>query len=165
MRFGIRDTARRMVAEATRGARPLAALLLDLDHFKNINDTYGHGPGDEVLAAVGEALRSTVRESDFAGRYGGEEFLILLPDTDLASGLAVAEKLRAAVGLIGVAGVDRPITTSVGVATLPGHGHDTPTLLRSADRALYRAKANGRNRVETLHPETPTAAPFEASAA
>ena len=161
----VRDTARRMVAEATRGARPLSALLLDLDHFKNINDTYGHGPGDEVLAAVGEALRSTVRESDFAGRYGGEEFLILLPDTDLASGLAVAEKLRASVATIEVSGVDRPITASVGVATLPAHGHDTPTLLRSADRALYSAKAAGRNRVETLHPDIPTATPYEEATA
>lgn len=161
----VRDTARRMVAEATRGARPLSALLLDLDHFKNINDTHGHGSGDEVLAAVGEALRSTVRESDFAGRYGGEEFLILLPDTDLASGLAVAEKLRAAVAMISVPGVDQPITTSVGVAMLPAHGHDTPTLLRSSDRALYSAKANGRNRVETLQPEIPTATSHEAAAA
>jgi diguanylate cyclase (GGDEF)-like protein len=161
----VRDTARRMVAEATRGSRPLSALLLDLDHFKNINETHGHGTGDEVLAAVGEALRSSVRESDFAGRYGGEEFLILLPDTDLTSGLAVAEKLRAAIATIGVSGVGRPITASVGVATLPAQGHDTPTLLRSADRALYSAKANGRNRVETLQPEVPTATPYEASAA
>jgi len=145
-----RDTARRMVAEAGRGERPLSALLLDLDHFKQINDTFGHGPGDEVLAAVGEALRSTIRESDFAGRYGGEEFLILLPDTDTAGALEAAEKLRAGVATITVPTVDRAITTSIGVATLPGDAHDTPTLLRAADRALYSAKANGRNRVESV---------------
>jgi diguanylate cyclase (GGDEF)-like protein len=145
-----RDTARRMVAEAGRGDRPLSALLLDLDHFKQINDTFGHGPGDEVLAAVGEVLRSTIRESDFAGRYGGEEFLILLPDTDATGALEVAEKLRAGVATIAVPTVDRRITTSIGVATLPGDAHDTPTLLRAADRALYSAKANGRDRVESV---------------
>ncbi len=145
-----RDTARRMVAEAGRGDRPLSALLLDLDHFKQINDTFGHGPGDEVLAAVGEVLRSSIRESDFAGRYGGEEFLILLPDTDATGALEVAEKLRAGVATIAVPTVDRRITTSIGVATLPGDAHDTPTLLRAADRALYSAKANGRDRVESV---------------
>lgn len=161
----VRDTARRMVAEATRGGRPLSALLLDLDHFKNINDTYGHGPGDDVLAAVGEALRSTVRESDFPGRYGGEEFLILLPDTGLEAALAVAEKIRLAIATIRVSTVGQLMTASIGVATLPGHGHDTQTLLRAADRALYTAKANGRNLVETLQAETTAATSKGAAAA
>jgi diguanylate cyclase (GGDEF)-like protein len=161
----VRDTARRMVAEATRGGRPLSALLMDLDHFKNINDTYGHAPGDDVLAAVGDALRSTVRESDFPGRYGGEEFLILLPDTDLKFALAVAEKIRLAIATIRVSTVGQLMTASVGVATLPDHGHDTQTLLRAADRALYTAKANGRNLVETLPTDPKSATSKEAAAA
>ena len=139
--------------------------LLDLDHFKNINDTYGHGPGDDVLAAVGEALRSAVRESDFPGRYGGEEFLILLPDTELKSALAVAEKIRLAIATIRVSTVGQLMTASIGVATLPGHGHDTQTLLRAVDRALYTAKANGRNLVETLQDETTPATLKDAAAA
>jgi diguanylate cyclase (GGDEF)-like protein len=139
-----------MVAESLRTGLPLSALLLDLDHFKQINDTYGHGPGDEVLATVGEAIRSTVRESDFAGRYGGEEFVVLLPDTDLDAAMIVAEKIRKAVAGIQITAVDRRITTSVGVASLPLHAHDTATLIRAADRALYTAKANGRNRTEAV---------------
>ena len=78
----VQDTLKRMVAQATRTMSPLAALLLDLDHFKQVNDLHGHDRGDEVLAAVGVALRNVVRDSDFVGRYGGEEFLVLLPATD-----------------------------------------------------------------------------------
>jgi diguanylate cyclase len=89
-----RASHRRMVGQSTRTAAPLAALLLDLDHFKQINDRYGHGRGDEVLAAAGVVLQGAVRESDFVGRFGGEEFLLLLPATDRDSAIAVAEKIR-----------------------------------------------------------------------
>ncbi len=143
----VRATLKRMVAQANRSGLPLAALLLDLDHFKQINDTYGHGRGDEVLAAASEAMRSAVRESDFVGRYGGEEFLLLLPDTDGDGALRSAEAVRAAVGAVSVPNVDRQVTTSVGVAVLGDDGIDGETLLRSADRALYAAKSLGRNRV------------------
>jgi diguanylate cyclase (GGDEF)-like protein len=147
-RRALHDTLRRMVAQAGRSLAPLAAVALDLDHFKQINDRFGHEKGDDVLAAVGRLLADTVRESDLAARAGGEEFCILLPDTDLDGALAVAEKLRAAIARVEVPGVDTTITGSFGVAAFPLHAMDTPTLLRKSDRALYVAKQNGRNRVE-----------------
>jgi diguanylate cyclase (GGDEF)-like protein len=142
------DTLKRMVAHAGRSVSPLSAVLLDLDHFKQINDRFGHGAGDDVLAAVGQALSGTVRASDFAGRLGGEEFLLLLPDTDQLGALEVAEKVRRAIAQIDIARVDREITASLGIATYPLDATDGESLLRQADRALYAAKAAGRNRVE-----------------
>jgi diguanylate cyclase (GGDEF)-like protein len=152
-RRALHDSLRRMVAQAGRSVAPLAAVALDLDHFKQINDRFGHEKGDDVLAAVGRLLADTVRESDLASRAGGEEFCILLPDTDLDGALAVAEKLRVAIARLEVPGVDATITGSFGVATFPLHAMDTPTLLRKSDRALYVAKQNGRDRVEaaTVH--------------
>jgi diguanylate cyclase (GGDEF)-like protein len=141
------ETMQRMVAQAERTTRPLSVLLLDLDHFKQINDIFGHAEGDNVLAAVGVALRSTVREADFCGRFGGEEFLVLLPDSDLAAASLVAEKIRASVEGIRLPMVRREITISIGVATFPEHGIDAATVTRTADRALYAAKQAGRNRV------------------
>ena len=146
----VTDTVRRMVALASRTVSPLAALAVDLDHFKEINDTYGHGSGDEVLAAVGSTLKASCRESDFVGRAGGEEFLILLPDTNVDAAQLVAENVRAAIASISVASVARSITASIGVAVLPDHAGDATTLLRHADRALYTAKNNGRNRTEVF---------------
>jgi diguanylate cyclase (GGDEF)-like protein len=145
----VHDTLKRMSAYASRTLSPLAALLLDLDHFKEINDSYGHANGDDVLAAVSATLQTTLRASDFAGRYGGEEFVMLLPGTGRQQALDVAEKIRAAVATIEVAGIDRPITASIGIAVLPDDAGDSVGLLREADRALYQAKANGRNRVES----------------
>jgi diguanylate cyclase (GGDEF)-like protein len=142
------DTLKRMVAHAGRVVSPLSAVMLDLDHFKQINDRFGHGAGDDVLAAVGEALSSTIRASDFAGRIGGEEFILLLPDTDERGALEVAEKVRQAVAQIDIARVDRDITASLGIATYPLNAADADSLLRQADRALYVAKAAGRDRVE-----------------
>jgi diguanylate cyclase (GGDEF)-like protein len=152
-RRALHDTLRRMVAQAGRSLAPLAAVALDLDHFKQINDRFGHEKGDDVLAVVGGLLADTVRESDVAARAGGEEFCIVLPDTDLDGALALAEKLRAAIARLEVPGVDARITGSFGVAAFPLHAMDTPTLLRKADRALYAAKQNGRDRVEaaTVH--------------
>ncbi|MBE2320616.1 diguanylate cyclase [Solirubrobacter sp. CPCC 204708] len=142
------DTLKRMVAHAGRAVSPFSAVLLDLDHFKQINDRFGHGAGDDVLAAVGQALSGTVRASDFAGRLGGEEFVLLLPDTDQDGALEVAEKVRNAVAQIDIARVEREITASLGIATYPLDATDGESLLRQADRALYAAKAAGRNRVE-----------------
>jgi diguanylate cyclase (GGDEF)-like protein len=136
-----------MAAQASRTICPLAAVLLDLDHFKQLNDEYGHDRGDEALAAVGAALTSCVRASDFAGRYGGEEFLLLMPDTGKDGALQVAEKARSLIAQITLPGVDRPITASLGIAILPNDAADPETLVRQADRALYAAKAQGRNRV------------------
>lgn len=144
----ITDTLKRMVAHANRTSTPLAMLMLDLDHFKMINDQFGHGRGDEVLAGVGAALHSTIRESDFAGRYGGEEFVVLLPNIDLEGATATAEKIRSAIAGIVVSSLDRSVTISVGIALMPGHGNDPESLERASDRALYSAKRNGRNRIE-----------------
>ena len=151
-RRAVDDTLKRMVAQASRTLTPLSALLFDLDLFKQLNDTYGHGHGDEVLAAVGAALRATLRESDFAGRYGGEEFLVLFPATGAEGAAVLADKIREAVAEIYVPSVDRRITISVGVATIPDHAADADSLLRCADRALYAAKSGGRNRVEIAVP-------------
>jgi diguanylate cyclase (GGDEF)-like protein len=145
----VQDTLKRMVAQASRTITPLTAVLLDLDHFKQINDLYGHDSGDEVLAAVGVAMRNAMRDSDFVGRYGGEEFLMLLPSTDTEGAIQVAEAVRAAIGAIRVPTVDRQVTASAGVATLPRDAGDSVTLFRAADRALYAAKNAGRNRVHT----------------
>ena len=140
------DTLKRMVAYASRSLSPLSAIMLDLDHFKQINDRYGHGRGDEVLAAVGLAISECLRASDFAGRFGGEEFLILLPDTTASAALAVGERIRAAIATIALPGLDRDITASLGIADLLEHAGTVEGLIREADRALYTAKAEGRNR-------------------
>ena len=149
-RRAIDDTLKRMAAHALRTSTPLGVVLFDLDHFKQINDLFGHEKGDEVLAAVGVATMSSLRASDFAGRFGGEEFILLLPDTDREGAVTVAENIRLALAGLDVAGVSRPITASFGVAALPDDVDGPTVLLRAADRALYLAKSRGRNRVETL---------------
>jgi diguanylate cyclase (GGDEF)-like protein len=145
----VHETLKRAAAQAGRTASPLALVIFDLDRFKAVNDTYGHGKGDDVLAAVGAVAASTVRGSDFVGRLGGEEFAILLPDTDRAGALHVAEKLRAEIATLSIPGVDRRITASFGVAVMPDDAGEPDLLLRAADRALYAAKNAGRDRVET----------------
>ena len=141
----VQEALIRMVAQSTRTGAPLSALVLDLDHFKALNDRHGHQAGDEVLESLGTALRHGVRAGDFAGRWGGEEFVILLPGTDHEGALRAAETMRASVDGLAVPGVIAHITASLGVATLPDHALDGPSLIRAADRALYRAKAAGRN--------------------
>jgi diguanylate cyclase (GGDEF)-like protein len=148
------DSLKRMFAQSSRTASPLAVVMLDLDHFKALNDRFGHPAGDQVLASVGAAIRSTLREGDFAGRNGGEEFAVILPNTDALGASAVAEKLRKAIAEILVPGVDVDITASLGVAAYPEHGLSPERLERLADAALYVAKRSGRNRVEiaAAHP-------------
>lgn len=153
------DTLKRMVAQASRTITPLTAVLIDLDHFKQINDLHGHDRGDEVLAAVGVAMRNAVRDSDFIGRYGGEEFLLLLPDTESDGALQVAEAVRVAIAALRFANIEEPITVSAGIATLPRDAGDSVTLFRAADRALYAAKNNGRNRIHTANDDDPAHAP------
>jgi diguanylate cyclase (GGDEF)-like protein len=147
-RRAIDDHIKRLLAQAGRSLTPMSAILLDLDHFKQINDTYGHERGDEVLAALGAVMRSRLRGSDFAGRSGGEEFIVLLPDTDRAGALRVAEHLRQAMHSLTLPGISRAVTASFGVATYPDDALDGETLMRLADRALYSAKQSGRDRVE-----------------
>ncbi len=144
----IKDTIKRIVAQASRSLKPLSAIVLDLDRFKEINDSFGHERGDDVLAAVGAVLSGTVRTSDFVGRDGGEEFIVLLPDTGTRQAAIAAEKIRVAVAAIAVTGVERNITASLGIATISEHASDGDQLVRNADDARYVAKTNGRNRVE-----------------
>jgi diguanylate cyclase (GGDEF)-like protein len=137
------------VARAERYQRPLALLMIDVDHFKVYNDTCGHLAGDEVLRKVAAIFRGSIRESDCVGRYGGEEFLIILPETVADDAGRIAERIRSR-----LAEEDFPagsqtvkITVSGGVASFPGNGRSPESLLRSADAALYQAKNRGRNRV------------------
>jgi diguanylate cyclase (GGDEF)-like protein len=142
------DTLKRMLARADRSLAALSAIFFDLDDFKTVNDAHGHEKGDEVLATVGAVVSTSVRASDVGGRSGGDEFIVLLPDTDLQGALVLAEKLRGTITRIDLPGVEHVLTASFGVAAFPDDGLDPASLLRSADRALYRAKSNGKNRVE-----------------
>jgi diguanylate cyclase (GGDEF)-like protein len=144
----VTDTLKRMFAQASATRSPLALLLLDLDHFKQVNDQRGHVVGDQVLANVGALLRGSLRTRDFAGRSGGEEFAILLPDTDIPDALVIAERVRAAIAEISLSGTDVAVTASIGVAGFPDHASTSDRLERLADAALYLAKRQGRNRVE-----------------
>jgi diguanylate cyclase (GGDEF)-like protein len=153
-RRSVDDSLKRMIAHAGRAGTPFSLALLDLDHFKQINDTLGHERGDDVLAAFGALVRGEIRASDLAGRTGGEEFAILLPDTDREGAVMLADKVRTALHRLRVKGVDRPITASFGVATFPVDAFDAATLMRIADRALYTAKREGRDRVETASTTT-----------
>ena len=144
----VTDALKRTFAQATMTKSPLGLLLLDLDHFKQVNDQYGHGAGDQVLASVGAALRGVLRVRDFAGRNGGEEFAVLLPDTGIVAALEIAERVRGAIAEVTLPGTDVPVTVSVGVAGFPDHASTLERLERLADAALYVAKRQGRNRVE-----------------
>jgi diguanylate cyclase (GGDEF)-like protein len=146
------DTLNRMFAQATTTASPLALLFLDLDHFKQINDQRGHAVGDQVLANVGAVLRKILRSRDFAARNGGEEFAVLLPDTEIPAALAIAERIRAAIAEISLPGTDVSVTISIGVSGFPDHANTLDRLERLADAALYLAKRLGRNRVELAEP-------------
>lgn len=129
---------------ARRYGHPMSLILFDLDHFKQINDRLGHASGDRVLRAVGEEIRRTLRPADVMGRWGGEEFVVLLPETGLSAAVDVAERLRYLVsGLRSEAG---PLSASFGVAPF-SETDNLGTLVRRADRALYEAKRAGRNRV------------------
>ena len=147
-RRAFEESLRRMVAHANRAMSPLAAVAIDLDHFKQINDVHGHGRGDEVLAEVGALLKSLLRDSDFVSRVGGEEFMALLPDTSRDGALVICERLRTSIQGLEFAALGRDVTASIGVAVLPDDAVDASTLVRAADRMLYAAKEHGRNRVE-----------------
>jgi diguanylate cyclase (GGDEF)-like protein len=148
----VTDALKRMFAQAMTTKAPLSLLLLDLDHFKQVNDQRGHQVGDQVLANVGATLRNVLRARDFAGRNGGEEFAVLLPDTSITETLEIAERVRAAIAEISLAGSDVSVTASVGVAVFPDHASTPDRLERLADAALYLAKRQGRNRVELADP-------------
>lgn len=131
-----------------RKAVQISALILDLDHFKSVNDDFGHAVGDAALVAVAGLLQQKLRPLDIAARYGGEEFVLLLPQTDLSEALLVAERLREEMPALNIEGYPRKLTTSIGVAQLQ-IGEPVEAMLKRADAALYRAKHAGRNRVES----------------
>lgn len=135
---------------AIRYEKPLSLLMLDLDFFKNINDTYGHQVGDTVLQVLSTICRDTLRQVDVAGRLGGEEFAVILPETTSIDALEVAERLRKAVSNTGVTisfGLPIHFTVSIGVTTLDNKDANIDMLLHQADQALYEAKKAGRNKV------------------
>ncbi len=134
------------LARSRRYAVPLAIIMVDIDHFKRVNDTYGHGAGDIVLTGVADVLRGSTRDSDAVGRLGGEEFVVLCRHSTRDGGMVAAENLRATIEANAFTGVD-PITASFGVAAFRD-GDTAASLLGRADAALYRAKNDGRNRVE-----------------
>ena len=142
------------VARAVRTSTPLAVALLDLDRFKQINDTYGHLLGDEVLRQIAATMTDNLRDYDLAGRFGGEEFVMLLPQTRAVDALRIAERVRAQIAQLPVYAGEAervPVTASIGVAALDaGSRRELPELLAAADAALYRAKASGRDQVQMI---------------
>lgn len=137
---------------SNRYHRPLSMAIIDVDRFKDINDSFGHQVGDAVLAEVAKRFSDSVRSSDLLARYGGEEFVVLLPETQLEDAVTFGEKLRDAVASVPVpiaGGCALPVTVSVGAASLAHTQFNSPSeMIAAADQALYRAKRNGRNRVE-----------------
>ncbi len=142
------ELARREAAQAVRAGTPIALLLVDLDHFKRVNDTLGHAVGDVVLRNTARALSHSVRTGDAAVRYGGDEFLLVLRDGDERAAIRVAESIREALGdLPSPSDELGPVTASIGVALFPGHGETLEEVVQAADRAMYEAKSLGRDRL------------------
>lgn len=140
------------VARARRFAMPLTLLIIDIDHFKDVNDTYGHAVGDRVLMQVGRLIQDGLRTTDVAARFGGEEFAVIAPHTMPQAAVTLAERVRIAVereacSALGVSASERAITVSIGVAGSEQGGSNDETVFERADKALYEAKRNGRNRV------------------
>ena len=155
----LEESLQRELLRATRMNRRragLAVLMIDVDHFKRFNDEHGHEAGDIVLGAIGTRLRRVVRASDIASRFGGEEFVVVLPEVTPARALVRAEQIRAAVEACRLSHHGAPlpaVTVSLGVAMYPQHGDSVESLLRAADYALYGAKRDGRNQVRCVTAE------------
>ncbi|HEY6837608.1 MAG TPA: diguanylate cyclase, partial [Geobacteraceae bacterium] len=147
----------REAQRARRKMSPLAIIIMDIDHFKMVNDVYGHQNGDEVLTAVAGLIRNELRDYDIPARYGGEEFIVVLPETSLQEAFAVAERIRGDMAALtfGEALKELRITASFGVSALPAKNvNSVESLIREADKALYRAKQGGRNRTEAMAQES-----------
>jgi two-component system, cell cycle response regulator len=161
------EALERELRRAEHGGQPVSLVMLDVDHFKRFNDLSGHQAGDDVLVRVGSLLQARTRREDIACRYGGEEFLLILPGAPLEAARRRAEELRRVVREMTVEhqgqGLGR-ITVSAGAACFPEHGGTSDELLRAADVALYRAKELGRDRVEAYEPPVPVAGPLEQNA-
>jgi diguanylate cyclase (GGDEF)-like protein len=150
------------IARAVRTGSPLAVALVDIDHFKAVNDTYGHLVGDKALRAVTDGLRGQLRAYDLAGRFGGEEFAILLPHAREVDALNVAERLRVHIAGLSIpvrddddSGPSVRVTISVGVAALDGASRELTDMLAAADSALYHAKETGRNKTHVVTASAP----------
>jgi diguanylate cyclase (GGDEF)-like protein len=141
------ETMRAEVSRSKRNHHTFALLVIDIDHFKRINDTFGHQKGDEVLHLLGGVFRDTVRSCDYVARYGGEEFILILPELGAGGGLEVAERIRERVAQERINPKGDRITVSIGMAMFAEHGDSPEELFQKADQALYAAKRGGRNRV------------------
>jgi len=154
-----KEKFRQELARAARYGRALSVFLFDIDNFKHYNDSNGHTAGDQCLRLTAEVLRANTRVSDVLGRYGGEEFIVLLPETDARGALAYAEKIRAAIAAKDFPFRDKQplgcVSISGGVASFPEDGKDVQTLIEAADAGLYRCKEAGRNRVGSATPPPP----------
>jgi diguanylate cyclase (GGDEF)-like protein len=141
--------------KAVYGGTPLSLILVDIDHFKKVNDTFGHGEGDQVLIKIGSLLKNSVRNKDTVARYGGEEFIVMLPGADLEVSSRIAERIRRLVEstLFDLGKARLNLTVSLGISNFPHHGaRSKEELIRMADEALYEAKRGGRNRVTVYKP-------------
>ncbi len=147
-------TMERELARCERESQPLSLLVMDIDHFKRINDEHGHPAGDEVLRQVAQLLAGRARSSDVVCRYGGEEYVVLLPNMTAHTALVRAEEYRSQLQAMGIAVEDKTLhtTLSIGMASFPKHGNTVHELIRLADAALYQAKQTGRNRVVEATP-------------
>lgn len=145
------ETFDRELARAAREAYPVCVIMLDIDHFKKVNDTYGHEAGDVILKALARILSSRNRRGDFVCRFGGEEFVIVMPNMEMDTAFRRAEELRAALNSLSVpyGGFKLTITISMGIASYPANGEDRESVLRAADRAMYAAKRAGRDHILT----------------
>jgi diguanylate cyclase (GGDEF)-like protein/PAS domain S-box-containing protein len=151
----LEESLTRELSRATRAGQPVSVILLDLDHFKRFNDTFGHAAGDHLLRELAKILQAHIRLSDIACRFGGEEFTLILPEASLEIAQQRAETLRRKVSELRLQYEGQPlgdVTLSLGVAAFPQHGRRNDDLLRSADEALYRAKGGGRNQVQVAPP-------------
>ncbi len=140
----------REIARSARSGRGFCLLMMDLDELKMVNDRYGHFVGDRVLRGVGEVIRDGVRRIDTAARYGGDEFVVLLPETEATGAYVLAEKIRQGVAELSVPGTDARVSMSVGVVNFPDDGHTSDDLMIAADQAMYISKRGGKNRVAGL---------------
>jgi diguanylate cyclase (GGDEF)-like protein len=153
----LEDYARKLLAMARRRQQPVSVIMMDLDHFKTFNDMYGHETGDRILREVAKTITGRTREANLAARFGGEEFVVFLPDTGPGACLQVAERIRQAVMRMQIpSGTDKAlpqVTVSLGIAAFPDHGHSLAEVLQASDKALYESKRAGRNCATLYSPQ------------